>query len=284
MPEVRLEGGSVDGLALHYVREGRGPAIVLLHGLGGFAESWRTTIDVLAKSADVLAVDLPGCGLSAKPRTRYDLNFFTRVLHGFLDATGVGQVSLVGHSLGGAVAVTYALTQEARVDRVALVSAVVPGFDYRPSWLYRMAAVRGLGEAAALCASRSWYRAAIARCFHAPVAREIDALVDWSYAARTAWDAKAAYLATLRDVRADFAGRAAAYRRVIGTLGLPVLLVHGRQDPVVGAAHCANVAQGFPRASVRWADACGHFPQIEHADTVNRWLEEFLVGRVRRTP
>jgi pimeloyl-ACP methyl ester carboxylesterase len=279
MPHVRLEGGSVDGLALHYVREGRGPTIVLIHGLGGFAESWRATIDVLAKSAEVLAVDLPGFGLSAKPAARYDLDFFARVLHGFLDASRVGQVSLVGHSLGGAVAVTYALTHPARVDRLALVSAVVPGFDYRPSWLYRMAAVRGLGEAAALCARRSLYRAALARCFHAPKAREIDALVDWSYAARTAWDAKAAYLATVRDVRADFAGRAAAYRRVAGTLGLPVLLVHGRQDPVVGAGHCANVAKGFPRASVRWVDACGHFPQIEHADTVNRWLEDFLVAR-----
>jgi len=284
MPHVRLEGGAVDGLALHYVRQGRGPAIVLLHGLGGFGESWRKTIDVLARSADVLALDLPGCGLSAKPRARYDLDFFTRVLHGFLDAVGVGRMSLVGHSLGGAVAVTYALTHPARVERLALVSAVVPGFDYRPSWLYRMATVRGLGEAAALCARRSLYRAAIARCFHAPDAREVDALVDWSYAARTAWDAKSAYLATLRDLRADFAGRAAAYRRVAATLGLPVLLVHGRQDPVVGATHCANVAKGFPRASVRWVDGCGHFPQIEHADTVNGWLEDFLVDRVRRTP
>ena len=279
MPEVRLEGGPVDGLAVHYVRQGRGPSIVLLHGLGGFAESWRGTIEALAKRADVLALDLPGFGLSAKPRTRYDLDFFTRVLHGFLDVIGVGQASLVGHSLGGAVAVAYALTRPARVDRLALVSAVVPGFDYRPSWLYRMATIRGLGEAAALCARRPVYRAALARCFHAPVAGEVDALVDWSYAERTAWDAKAAYLATLRDVREDFAGRAAAYRRVAGTLGLPVLLVHGRQDPVVPAVHCANVSKGFPRASVRWLDACGHFPQLEHADTVNRWLEDFLVAR-----
>jgi 2-hydroxy-6-oxonona-2,4-dienedioate hydrolase len=279
MPEVRLEGGPVDGLAVHYVRQGRGPSIVLLHGLGGFAESWRGTIDALAKRADVLALDLPGFGLSGKPRTRYDLDFFTRVLHGFLDVTGVGQASLVGHSLGGAVAVAYALTRPARVDRLALVSAVVPGFDYRPSWLYRMATIRGLGEAAALCARRPVYRAALARCFHAPVAGEVDALVDWSYGERTAWDAKAAYLATLRDVREDFAGRAAAYRRVAGTLGLPVLLVHGRQDPVVPAVHCANVSKGFPRASVRWLDACGHFPQLEHADTVNRWLEDFLVAR-----
>jgi len=279
MPEVRLEGGPVDGLAVHYVRQGRGPSIVLLHGLGGFAESWRGTLDALAKRADVLALDLPGSGLSAKPRTRYDLDFFTRVLHGFLDVTGVGQASLVGHSLGGAVAVAYALTRPARVDRLALVSAVVPGFDYRPSWLYRMATIRGLGEVAALCASRPVYRAALARCFHAPVAGEVDALVDWSYAERTAWDAKAAYLATLRHVRADFEGRAAAYRRVAGTLGLPMLLVHGRQDPVVPAVHCANVSKGFPRASVRWLDACGHFPQLEHADTVNRWLEDFLVAR-----
>jgi pimeloyl-ACP methyl ester carboxylesterase len=279
MSEVRLEGGQVDGLVLHYVREGRGPAIVLLHGLGGFAESWRKTIDVLARSADVLAVDLPGYGLSAKPRTRYDLDFFTRALHGFLDATGVGQASLVGHSLGGAVAVAYTLTHPGRVDRLALVSAVVPGFDYRPSWLYRLATVRGLGEAAALCAGRPLYRAAIARCFHTPVAGAVDALVDWSFAARTAWDAKAAYLATLRDVRADFASRAAAYRRVARTLALPVLLVHGRQDRIVGAAHCANVSKGFPRASVRWVEGCGHFPQIEHADTVNRWLEDFLVAR-----
>lgn len=279
MPEVRLEGGPVDGLAVHYVREGRGPAIVLLHGLGGFAESWRSTIDVLARSADVLAPDLPGYGLSAKPRTRYDLEFFTRALHAFLDAMGVGPVSLVGHSLGGAVAVAFALTRPGRVDRLALVSAVVPGFDYRASWLYRLAALRPLGEVAALCARRSLYRAAIARCFHRPMTREIDALVDWSYPARTSWPAKSAYLATLRDVRADFTGRAAAYRKVASTLALPVLLVHGRQDPVVGAAHCASVSKGFPRASVRWVEACGHFPQIEHAEIVNRWLEDFLVAR-----
>ena len=279
MSEVRLQGGQIDGLAVHYVRLGHGPAVVLVHGLGGFAESWRRTIDALARRANVLAPDLPGFGLSTKPRSRYDLDFFVRALHGFLDAAGVGQVSLVGHSLGGAIAVAYTLTHPARVDRLALVSAVVPGFDYRPSWLYRLAALRGVGELASLCGTRSLYRAAIARCFHAPTKDGVDALVDWNYAARTAWEAKAAYLATLRDVRGDFEDRAQAYRRVAGTLALPVLLVHGRQDPIVPAVHCAHVAKGFRRASVRWLDECGHFPQLEHADTVNGWLEEFLVAR-----
>src|SRR5437870_902732 len=207
MPELRLRSGEVDGLALNYLVEGRGPAVVLVHGLGGFAESWRHNVPSLAARATVYAVDLPGFGRSGKPSAGYSLAYFTRALYAFLDAVGVGRVSLVGHSLGAAVAVTYALTHPARVDRLALVSAVVPGFDYQPSWLYRLATVRGLAEAAALCARRPMYRAAIARCFHVPMAREIDALVDWSYAARTCWDAKAAYLATLRDVRADFGGR-----------------------------------------------------------------------------
>lgn len=279
MPEVRLAGGQFDGLAVHYVRQGRGPAVVLLHGLGGFAESWRRTIDALAGRADVLALDLPGFGLSAKPRAQYDLDFFARALHACVGALGIEQMSLVGHSLGGAVAVAYALTHPARVDRLALVSAVVPGFGYRPSWLYRLAAIPGLGEVGALCAGRPLYRASLARCFHAPVPAAVDALVDWGYAARTTWEAKAAYLATVRGVRADFERRADAYRRVVGTLTLPVLLVHGRQDPIVPASHSALVSKGFRRVSVKWLDACGHFPQIEHADPVNAWLEEFLVGR-----
>jgi pimeloyl-ACP methyl ester carboxylesterase len=58
-----------------------------------------------------------------------------------------------------------------------------------------------------------------------------------------------------------------------------VLLVHGRQDPAVPAHHASEVASGLPRVTVRWVDACGHFPHLEHARTVNGWLEEFLVGR-----
>src|SRR2546422_742701 len=70
MPELRLRGGEVDGLDLHYLVEGRGPAVVLVHGLGGFAESWRHTLRGLAARTTVYALDLPGFGASAKPRTR----------------------------------------------------------------------------------------------------------------------------------------------------------------------------------------------------------------------
>jgi pyruvate dehydrogenase E2 component (dihydrolipoamide acetyltransferase) len=242
MAELQLRGGEVDGLALHYVVEGRGPAVILLHGLGGFAESWRHNIAPLAARATVYAIDLPGFGRSAKPRTLYRLSYFARAVHGFMEAMGIPQASLVGHSLGGAVAVTYALTHPTRVERLALL-------------------------------------AAIAQCFHAPARAEVDFLVDHDYAQRTGPEARAAWLATVRHIRTDFIDHRADYRRAIATLDLPVLLVHGRQDRAVLPAHGAEAAEGLPRAALRWVDACGHFPQIEHAAVVNAWLTDFLVGR-----
>ena len=279
MPELRLRGGEVDGLDLHYLVEGRGPAVVLVHGLGGFAESWRHTLGTLAGRTTVYALDLPGFGASAKPRAWYRLPYFAGALHGFMEALGIREASLVGHSLGAAVAVTYALTHPARVERLALVGGVVPGFGYRPSWVYRLVALPLLGEALARCGSAALYKTALARCFHRAVREEVDFFVDFGFAARTTAEARAAYLATLRHVRTDFEGHAEDYRRAIATVDLPVLLIHGRQDRVVPPAHCALVADGFARATVRWVEECGHFPQIEQAETVNRWLVDFLVGR-----
>src|SRR5207247_49361 len=173
MPELQLRGGEVDGLRLNYVVEGRGPAVILVHGLGGFAESWRHNIRPLAGRATVYALDLPGFGDSAKPRTRYRLAYFAGALRSFMDGLGLAQASLVGH---------------------------------------------------------------------APARPAIDFFVDHRYAARTDAAARAAYLATLRDVRIDFETHAKDYRRAMATLELPVLLIHGRQDHVVHREHCAEVA------------------------------------------
>lgn len=279
MPEVQLRGGEVDGLVLHYLAEGDGRPIVLVHGLAGFADSWRHTMPALADRARVYALDLPGFGLSAKPPRAYDLAFFAQAMHGFLDAVGLSRVSLVGHSLGAAVGVAYALSRPARVERLALLGGVVPGFGYRLPWTARVVTVRGVGELLGFCGSAPLYKAAIARCFHRPVPDEVDFLVECHYAARTGAPARAAYLATVRGMRQDFDERAEGYRNAIATIEAPVLLIHGRQDRIVQASHCAAVAAGLGRATVRWLDQCGHFPHIEHVEAVNGWLAEFLVGR-----
>ncbi len=279
MPDVTLRGGEVDGLTLHYAVAGRGPAVVLLHGLGGFAQSWRDTIDALATRATVFALDLPGFGRSAKPRAAYRLGYFARALHAFLDAMGVSQASLVGHSLGGSVAVTYALTHPARVERLALVAGLVPGFNFRMSWAYRLIALPVIGEVLGMCARPAIYKAAVARCFHVPRPADVDFLIEHDYAIRTGPEARAAWLATARHIRADFIDHRADYRRALATLDLPVLLVHGRQDPAVSPQHATEAVAGFPRAALRWVDGCGHFPHLERGPVVNGWLAEFVVGR-----
>ena len=279
MPEVRLRGGALDGLALHYLEQGRGPAVVLLHGLGGFAASWQPILGALASRGMLLALDLPGFGRSAKPRVRYGLDFFAEALGEFLETRGLRHVSLIGHSLGAGVALAYTRSHPDRVDRVALLSGLVPGFAYRLSPVYRVLAVPVLGEALALCGCAAIYRAALARCFHQPQPEQVEFLLDSDYPARTSWSARAAYLGTLRAVREDFVSHGPEYRRALAALDLPVLLIHGRQDPVVPAAHCLEVAGGLARAQVRWLDGCGHFPQIEQASTVGEWLGEFLAPR-----
>ncbi|OLB97003.1 MAG: hypothetical protein AUH30_11335 [Candidatus Rokubacteria bacterium 13_1_40CM_68_15] len=278
MTELRLSGGALDGLTLHYVSAGRGPAVVLLHGLGGFAESWRRTVEALAPRHTVIALDLPGFGHSAKPQAHYGLGFFADALGGFLDGLGLGSVSLVGHSLGGAAAVAFTLTRPTRVERLALIGALVPGF-YRLSLPYRLAVLPVLGDILALVRSARLYKGALARCFYAPDRAEVDFLVDHGYAERTCWAARVAFLKTLRDARADLVLRAPDYRRAIATLDVPVLFVHGRQDNVIPAGSCRQATAGFRRAEIRWLDDCGHFPQLEHSTVVNEWLGAFVAER-----
>ena len=132
------------------------------------------------------------------------------------------------------MAVTYALTHPARVERLALVAALVPGFSFRMSLGHRLIALPVIGEALALCGRASGLQGRASPAASTSIARaEVDFLVEHDYATRTSPEARAAWLATARHIRSDFVDHRADYRRAIATLDLPVLLVHGRQDPAV---------------------------------------------------
>ena len=276
MPEIRLTGGDLDGLQLHYLEEGQGPATVLIHGLGGFAESWRHNVPELARHGRVIALDLPGAGRSGKPRRAYTLEFLAQALDRLLHTLGVDRVHLVGHSLGGAVAARYTLDHPGRVERLALLGAAVPGFDLRPSWVYRTLSLPGLGEILSRLITRGICTTALARCFDRPDPDEIRFFVDHEFAARSCSEGRAAYLSLLRSVTDDFTLGADVYRAALSHLGRGVLVVHGLQDRVIPLAHARQVAEGLGVAQPRWLERCGHFPQIEHADVVNTYLRDFL--------
>src|SRR5262245_58128521 len=98
MARISLKRRDLHGIDLHYISEGEGPVTVLVHGLGGFAESWRRTLYALRSNSRVIAFDLPGFGQSSKPNRPYTLAFFREVLEELLEALGVEKVRLVGHS------------------------------------------------------------------------------------------------------------------------------------------------------------------------------------------
>jgi pimeloyl-ACP methyl ester carboxylesterase len=275
---IRLRRGDLDGLELHYTSAGDGPATLLIHGLGGFAESWRETLGALESHARVIAFDLPGFGQSAKPCRFYGLGFFADVVGGLLEGLGLEQVRLVGHSLGGGIALAFALAHPERVERLALIAATVPGFPLRPSPLYRFMVLPGVGELLSSFVTPRVCAAALRRCLVTPHPEEVAFLVEHQYAARTTPEGRAAYLATLRGVKEDFTTRAPAYRAALAEWDRPTLVIHGRQDPVVPLGHAEKAARGIRRAEARWLDHCGHFPQIEHAVAVNGWLGEFLLA------
>lgn len=279
MPTVRIARGDLDGLSLHYVEAGPagpGPATVLVHGLGSFAESWRHTLAGLSRHGRVIALDLPGFGQSSKPRRAYRLAFLVAAVAELLRALGLDRVSLVGHSLGGGVAAAFALAHPERVERLALVAAAVPGFDLRLSWAMRALSLPGVGELLGVLVTPRLGKWALARCFHVPVAEEVAFFVEHGFAERAGGEGRAAYLAALRGATLDFTEDVPHYRDGLARLDRRVLVVHGLQDRVVPPTHAGHVLEGLPGAEGRWLDRCGHFPQIEHAATVNGWLRDFL--------
>lgn len=114
----------VDGVRLHYVEAGEGPPLLLLHGLNGSTFSFRLLMPYLALHFRTIALDLKGFGYSDRPPDGdYSLGEQARLVAGFLDALAIDKAFVLGHSLGGAVAMRLALGYPERVERLILVSA-----------------------------------------------------------------------------------------------------------------------------------------------------------------
>ena len=118
---------TVGALRLRYVRSGQGEPIVLLHGYGESLLAWRAVFDELARRHDVVAIDLPGFGLSTKPDSGYETDSLARVVGAAMQRLGMARADIVGHSMGGAIAAALAATQPGCVARLVLLDAAVVG-------------------------------------------------------------------------------------------------------------------------------------------------------------
>lgn len=124
---IASRSADVDGLKLHYLTAGKGPAVILLHGYAETSRMWKPLIPRLAGRFTVIAPDLPGIGDSAIPADGLDMKAAATRIHSLARALGVEKARVVGHDIGLMVAYAYAAQYPAEVEKLVLMDAFLPG-------------------------------------------------------------------------------------------------------------------------------------------------------------
>ena len=119
----------VDGVRLHYLTAGKGPAVILLHGYAETSRMWRPILPVLAERFTVIAPDLPGIGDSGIPADGLDMKSAAMRIHGLARKLGVEKARVVGHDIGLMVAYAYAAEFPAETEKLVVMDAFLPGVE-----------------------------------------------------------------------------------------------------------------------------------------------------------
>jgi pimeloyl-ACP methyl ester carboxylesterase len=277
--EPRREETRLHGRRISYLTAGEGPVLLLVHGIASDSEAWRAALPLLARRATVIAPDLPGHGASGKAPGDYSLGALASFLRDLLVKLGHERATLVGHSLGGGVAMQFSYMFPERTERLVLVSS--GGLGQSVNLLLRAATLPGseLVIALTIAPITALGRAGVAalRRVGLRVAPDLGE-VGRGFATLADGEGRAAFLDTLRSV-VNFRGqRIDASDRLYLAVGMPTLLLWGERDAIIPVGHGHRAEQQMPGSRlVTFADS-GHFPQIDDphrfAATVRQFLDE----------
>ena len=258
---------------------GDGPPLLLIHGIGDSSETWLPALPELARTHTVIAPDLLGHGESAKPRADYAVAAYACGMRDLLSVLDVDRVTVVGHSLGGGVAMQFAYQFPERCERLVLVGSGGIGPEVHP--LLRIAAAPGAELGLSVAASAP-VRAAMRLA--APVLRSTGGLrlgpdlayVLERYHALRPKTARQAFLRTLRagvDVRGQVI---TMLDRCYLAAALPTLIVWGRRDGVIPLRHGRIAHEAIPNSRLEIFDRSGHFPHRDEPARFAAVVEDFL--------
>ena len=273
----------VEGLPIRYLTAGTGPPLVLLHGAGDNALDWRWIMPHLVATHRVYAPDLPGSPDSARPAADYSPAFFERFVAGFLDALEIGPATFVGNSLGGLIALRFALSEPARVTALVLVDSAGLGHAVNPA--FTSVNVPGLSEAAIPfwrtpvgAYQRAWGRTALLFA-HPPGIVPRQWLTEQCRLAL--WPGYLeAHLAALRALVSPLGQREVLVDR-LPSLKIPTLVVWGARDRVFPEVQARDAVAHLPEGSLALIPDCGHMPHVECPDRFLAALDGFIDGRAR---
>lgn len=271
---------TVDGDRVVYRIAGKGPVLLLVHGMAGSSMTWRHVMPALAKRFRALAPDLLGQGQSDKPRGDYSLGAHANMLRDLLDVLGYKRVTVIGQSLGGGIAMQFAYQFPERCERLVLVDSgglgrdvtfylrmlTVPGFELVFP-LFCTPRLRNAGNLLATWLGRAGMRST-------PASQEI-----WrSYASLADADSRQAFFRSLRDV-IDLSGQAvSALSRLYRAAHLPTLIVWGAQDPFIPVSHAVAAHKAIPGSRLEIFDGVGHYPHCEAPERFVAVVVDFIAS------
>jgi pimeloyl-ACP methyl ester carboxylesterase len=124
---ITSQSADVDGVKLHYLKAGHGPAVILIHGYTQTSRMWRPIVPLLAEEFTVIAPDLPGIGDSEIPKTGLDMKSAAMRIHGLAKSLGIEKARVVGHDIGLMVAYAYAAQFPSETEKLVVMDAFLPG-------------------------------------------------------------------------------------------------------------------------------------------------------------
>ncbi|MGN6665240.1 MAG: alpha/beta fold hydrolase [Solirubrobacterales bacterium] len=279
LAEPKARTVEVHGRAVNFIEAGSGPVLLLVHGMAGTCANWESVIEPLAISHTVIAPDFPGHGSSAPGGGDYSLGSLASGLRDLLLALGHERATLVGHSLGGGVAMQFTYQFPEMVERLVLVSSGGLGPDVSP--LLRAAALPG----AELFISAT---AGVGKRLGTAIGRGLSVIglrpnadlteVTRGYATLADPARRKAFIATLRSVVGMEGQRVAALDRLYLAESLPLLIVWGENDPIIPVEHAREAHEHLPGSQLAIFEDTGHVPQLERPGRFIAVLERFLAA------
>jgi len=271
--EITLHGHHVT-----YRIGGEGPVLVLLHGITGTSETWDLVAPMLAERFRVIAPDLLGHGHSAKPPGDYSLGAYASGVRDLLAALGHDRATVVGHSLGGGVAMVFAYQFPQRIERLVLVAsgglgrevhrvlrvATLPGAEFLMP-LICSPGIRDAGNALAGVLGRLGLHAST------------DVEEMWrGYASLADAEARQAFIHTLRTIIDPTGQRVNAMDRLYLASGVPTLLVWGEHDRIIPVEHGRAAHAAIPASRFVSFPDSKHFPHRDDPDAFVDTLTDFI--------
>ena len=271
---MRHAADTVEGIRLHWI-EFDGPThrtpVVLLHGLSDSHLTWRRVAPDLAKERPVLALDLPGHGLSERPDASYELSWYAHVVAGWLEKRNLDRVDIVGHSFGGGVALTLLLECPNRLRRLALVASGGLGREIAMS--LRLASIPKLVERFGQPFMKAGARLALKAMGRALSAEDARLLAGMNAQPGTA----RAFARTVEDLMNWRGQRHSFLARAHELTTLPAIAVFwGDRDTIIPHEHANMLRRSVDGVRLTLFPNCGHYPHEQQPDAFLAALRAFI--------